>query len=83
MLNLHRDASYWEHWISSAIAKETEQPEHSISTTMPFSNFSLDSIITVTLAADLEKAWGRDVNPTIFWEFPDIKTLASWIATQS
>ncbi len=83
MLNQQHDAAYWEQWISSAIAKETGEPVNSINTSMPFSYFSLDSIVTVTLAADLEQAWGREVNPTIFWEFPDIKTLATWIATQS
>ncbi len=82
MPDQHFDSAYWEQWLTSAIARETEEPVASISTVTPFAEFFLDSIVTVTLAADLEKAWGREVSPTIFWEFPDIKTLATWIATQ-
>jgi acyl carrier protein len=75
-------AEYWEHWIVSAIARETEQPMAGIDALAPITSFALDSIITVTLAADLEAASGREVDPTVFWEFPDIKTLAAWMASQ-
>lgn len=77
-----KSVDYWQEWLSNAIAKETLQPRETITPEKPFVSYALDSLVTVTIAVDLEQAWGRPVDPTIFWEFPNIQSVAAWIVTQ-
>lgn len=49
---------------------------------VPFAKFGLDSIVIVTLVDDLEQKVGASLDPTIFWEFPTIAELASWLVKE-
>lgn len=68
-----------ESWLKSRIGQELKMSEESIDSTAEFASFSLDSIVWVTFANDLGDWIGRDIDPTIFWEYESITELSRWI----
>ena len=69
-------------WLTTKIAAELDCPITAVSTTKKFVDLGLDSIILVTLAADLEEWADSYIDPTIFWEFEDIDALSNWLVTK-
>jgi acyl carrier protein len=68
-------------WFKEKIAEESGTAIENIKTDQTFDNFNLDSLSTVTLAYDLEKEIGIDIDPTIFYEFDTIDKLVEKIQT--
>lgn len=68
-----------EDWLIRRIATETSLDPGDIEKNVPFSNYNLDSIGAVTVAADLETWLKKQIDPTIFWEFDTIEDLAEWL----
>jgi len=68
-----------EEWLIRRLAEETEIEPSEIQKDAPFSNYNLDSIGAVTIAADLETWLEKQIDPTIFWEFDTIDELAGWL----
>lgn len=66
-------------WLQQAVAQELKvTPEH-IDIHQPFSSYSLDSVVVVSLAVDLEERLGCALDPSIFWEFDTIADLSAWL----
>jgi acyl carrier protein len=66
-------------WLQERIAEEIRARPETISAQIPFANYGLDSIVIVTIVADLEEWLEIDLDPTIFWEYPTIETLSEWL----
>jgi acyl carrier protein len=71
-----------ESWLVAQIAREAKMSPDSVGPNMPFAKFGLDSIVIVTLVDELEEKIGASLDPTIFWEFPTIAELASWLVKE-
>jgi acyl-CoA synthetase (AMP-forming)/AMP-acid ligase II/acyl carrier protein len=65
-----------ETWITANLALFLKIPLEEIDLSEPFSHYGLDSSIAVSLAAELSTWLGRELDPTLFWEYPSIEALA-------
>jgi acyl-CoA synthetase (AMP-forming)/AMP-acid ligase II/acyl carrier protein len=63
-------------WIVANLAMYLKVSPEEISTSEPFSNYGLDSSVALNLAAELSEWLGQELDPTIFWEYPSIESLA-------
>jgi acyl carrier protein len=63
-------------WITANLALYLKIPLNEIDLSEPFSHYGLDSSIALSLAAELSNWLGRELDPTLFWEYPSIEALA-------
>jgi acyl carrier protein len=47
----------------------------------PLSNLGLDSRNAIALSGALEKLLGRELSPTLAWDYPTIEALAAHLVT--
>lgn len=72
-----------QNWLRARIAQEIRSVPETVSLTIPFANYGLDSIVIVTIVGDLEDWLGVALDPTIFWEYPDIESLSEWLTDEN
>jgi acyl carrier protein len=63
-------------WLMEKLAETVNTDPADISIYEPLSNYGLDSLAGVTLSADLEQWFGRELSPTLAWDYPTIELLA-------
>lgn len=63
-------------WMTANLALYLKIPLDDIDLSEPFSHYGLDSSSAVSLAAELSNWLGRELEPTLFWEYPSIEALA-------
>lgn len=68
------------HWLVLRTAEIVGVDHHTIDKSQPFIRYGFDSLITTRMLADLAQATGRSLSPTLAWEYPNIDSLASYIA---
>jgi alkylation response protein AidB-like acyl-CoA dehydrogenase/thioesterase domain-containing protein/acyl carrier protein len=71
-----------ETWLAKWIAKELKIELAAIDTRKSFFNYGLDSVMTVSLAVDIEDWLGRQIPITLAWDYPSIKALAQHLAKE-
>lgn len=69
-------------WLKEQIGKESNTPSGQIMSTDSIASFGLDSIVLVTIAVDLEAFLGKEIDPTIFYEFDNIDELSTYIVDE-
>ncbi|NEP50038.1 MAG: AMP-binding protein [Moorea sp. SIO3C2] len=70
-------------WIVNWLARETKLPAGSINISKSFADYGLDSVTAVELADDLEEWLGVPLSPTLAYDYPNIESLAQYLATVS
>ena len=70
------------HWLKEQISRESETPLDQINSTDSMARFKIDSVVLVTIAVDLEAFIGREIDPTIFYEFDTIAELGTYIVAE-
>ena len=65
--------------IRAGVAEFVGRSVDAIPTTVAFRDLGLDSLKAVALAGRLARAWGRDVSPVIFWQYPTIELLSEFV----
>ncbi|NEQ81469.1 MAG: AMP-binding protein, partial [Moorea sp. SIO2I5] len=70
-------------WIIDWLARETKLPAGSINISKSFADYGLDSVTAVELADDLEEWLGVPLSPTLAYDYPNIESLAQYLATVS
>ncbi len=66
-------------WIVNYVAELLEINPNRIDVTIPFDRYGLDSSAAVGLAGDLEDWLERELDPTLLYDYPTIKTLSQHI----
>ena len=79
--NRRNDSQVWTEpmlteWLIQKIADATEIPADQVDLDTPFADFGLDSRTAVALSSDLERMLGRELSPTLIWDYPTIKEVA-------
>ena len=69
-------------WLKEQISRESETPLDQIKSTDSIARFRIDSVVLVTIAVDLEAFVGREIDPTIFYEFDTIEELSTYIVAE-
>ena len=68
-----------QNWLTQRIANELKIAPEQIDVNQPFASLRLDSVFVVTLAVDLEEWLGTAIDPSIFWEMPNIASVSDWL----
>lgn len=71
-----------QEWLIDKLAAELGIDPADIDVQQPFAQYGVDSVLAVTLVADLEDAMGRELNPTLLFDFPCIEAIAQHLAGQ-
>lgn len=64
------------------VARDLGMASHDVDVTQPFSAFGLDSARTLSLLAEAEAWLGRQLSPTVFWDYPTIETLSAHLGDE-
>lgn len=67
-------------WLISYMAELTEMDGDEIDPNLPFERYDLDSSAAVGLTVDLEQWLGRELDPTLLYDYPNIEILAKHLA---
>ncbi|MBD2519333.1 acyl carrier protein [Nostoc sp. FACHB-973] len=67
-------------WLVNQFAERLEIDPEDIDIHEPFDNYDLNSAETIILLGKLEKWLGRNLNPTLIFNYPTIAELAERLA---
>ncbi|AUB44016.1 Acyl carrier protein (plasmid) [Nostoc flagelliforme CCNUN1] len=70
-------------WLVTQFAERLEIDPEDIDTCEPFDNYGLNSAETMILLGKLEKWLGRNLNPTLIFNYPTIAELAQRLAEET
>jgi acyl-CoA synthetase (AMP-forming)/AMP-acid ligase II/acyl carrier protein len=71
-----------QEWLAGQIADRLHMPAAEVNVGEPFARLGMDSMTAVLLAGDLEVWLGRQVSPTLMYDFPSIEELARHLALE-
>lgn len=69
-------------WLISYIAKLLQINPDRIDVATPFDRYGLDSSAAIDLTGDLEIWLGRDIDPTLLYDYPTIEALVGHLAEE-
>lgn len=67
-------------WLVSQLAGRLEVESAEIDVQKDFPDYGLNSIEAVNLSGELENYLGRRLSPTLIWDYPNIESLAEYLA---
>ncbi len=67
-------------WLIAHIAELLNVAPGTVDIREPFASYGLSSLDLVSLSGDLEEALGRRLSPTLAYDYPNILTLARYLA---
>jgi acyl carrier protein len=70
-----------QQWLVERLAVRLRLPQHEVQVTRPFADFGMASLDAVEISGDLQRWLGRSVPPTVVYHYPDIESLAAWLAS--
>ncbi|WP_394829120.1 acyl carrier protein [Pendulispora albinea] len=68
-------------WLISKFAAALEVEPERIQADEPIVSYGLDSMVTVEIAGELERALEMRLPPTLVWDYPTIEAIAEHLAT--
>jgi acyl transferase domain-containing protein/acyl carrier protein len=75
-----RTAAEFEAWLVSGLSKRLQLKPSEVDVLRPFASYGLDSVAAVGLSGELETRLGRRFSPTLAWDYPNIRSLARYLA---
>lgn len=69
-------------WIVSYLAELLEVEPDEVDVTIPFDRYGLDSSAAVGLTGDLGDWLGHEIEPTLLYDYPTIKALVKYLASE-
>lgn len=77
------DAETIKNWIINYMAELLEMDRESIDPDTDLDRYGLDSSSMVILSGDLQTWLGRDIEPTILYDYMTINALSNYLANNS
>ncbi|MGO8962191.1 SDR family NAD(P)-dependent oxidoreductase [Mycobacterium sp.] len=78
-----RTAAKIADWFVSQLSREVDVPATDIDPSRPFAYYGLDSVHAIRLTAALESWLGRELSPTLPYEYPTIDLLSRHLAEEA
>ncbi len=78
-----RSAAEIAHWFVSQLSRQLDVPATDIDPSRPFAYYGLDSVHAVRLTDALESWLGRELSPTLAYEYPTIDLLSRHLAEEA
>jgi len=72
-----RTAAEIERWLAALVGQLLRIPPASIDMTARLERYGLDSVAAIGVTAELESYLGRELEPTLLYDFPTIRQLAN------
>jgi acyl-CoA synthetase (AMP-forming)/AMP-acid ligase II/acyl carrier protein len=70
-------------WLTTNLALYLKVEPEAIDIALPFAHYGLDSSVAVSLTGELADWLGiKQLEPTLFWEYPSIEALSHYLATE-
>jgi aryl carrier-like protein len=69
-------------WLTMKVAGYLNVPPHAIDVDTPLADVGIDSVLGMTLCADLECEKGYAVETTIVWDYPTIDAIAAHLTAE-
>ena len=79
------DASEYQEladWLTIKVAGYLNVPPDTIGIDTPLADCGIDSVLAMTLCADLECEKGFAVETTIVWDYPTIDAIAAYLVAE-
>lgn len=70
-------------WIVSYLARLLEIDPDEVDVTITFDQYGLDSSTAIGMTGELEDWMGKQLDPTLLYDYPTIKSLALALAKES
>ena len=70
-------------WIIEYLSNLLEISSDDIETDVPFDTYGLDSSAAVGLTGDLEDWIGKEVDPTLLYDYPTVDAIAAHLSSPS
>lgn len=67
-------------WLVNRLADHWEVPAEEIDPDCPFADFGIDSRTSVSLSGELETLLGRELTPTLVWDYPTVNAVVAHLA---
>ena len=67
-------------WIVSYLSNLLEISVDEIEIDVPFDSYGLDSSAAIGLTGDLEDWLGKEVNPTVLYDYPTVNALSGYLS---
>ncbi len=67
-------------WLLARLGEELKLDPGSIDVRAPFSHYGLDSMAAVSLVGQLETWLGRELSPTLPYDYPNVHALAAHLS---
>lgn len=67
-------------WLKARLGEELKLDPGSIDVRAPFSHYGLDSMAAVNLVGQLETWLGRELDPTLPYDYPNVHALAAHLS---
>jgi acyl carrier protein len=64
-----------ERWLTALVGDLLEMPPDQIDVTARLDRYGLDSAAALSVVDSLERHLGRELDPTLLYDFPTIRTL--------
>ncbi|MGK7956651.1 MAG: acyl carrier protein [Crocosphaera sp.] len=72
-----------ETWLIDWTAEQLDLEKTEVDINQSFLNYDMNSVTVMMLVGDLEDWLGLSFSPTLAWDYPDIKTLAQYLAQET
>ena len=69
-------------WLTAKVAGYLNVAPHTIDVDTPLADCGIDSVMAMTLCADLEYEKGLAVDTTIVWDHPTIDAIATYLVIE-
>ncbi|HXW82475.1 MAG TPA: AMP-binding protein, partial [Acidimicrobiales bacterium] len=69
-------------WLVQAVAERVGTEANEVDVGQPFTHYGLDSVDAVALSGHLGQWLGRNVEPTLVWDYPTIASAARYLASE-
>ena len=69
-----------EAWLIDRIARKVPMDRRKIDPRQPFNSFGIDSVTAASLTGDMEEWMGRELSPTLMYDYPSINELGKHLA---
>ncbi|EGO65796.1 type I polyketide synthase [Acetonema longum] len=68
-----------QNWLIGKLAERLKVEQQKIDVREPLYNYGLDSVESVTITGELGEWLGRDVSPTLVWDYPTIEGITRFL----
>lgn len=76
------DVSHLRSWLTDQVAQLCQLPAHRIETDVPLSQYGFDSVAFMRLISALEGQLDESLPQTLFFEYPSIEAVVTYLAGQ-